>query len=261
MRIESVQEDQRQVWVLTRRGHGEAKKLLEPKGIRVAVRRKYTTLDELSKIENNLAGMRQSGIVIRGELGHSGTEVTTLDLTPKTPEATVATCVDLSTYERYDTRAKKMIPLPPSQPVRYLMTIHTEKWPTGGIVTDLQQEGVRTCWCDGRRQLLACSWRSALPRRPPGGRAGRRGVQGRGHLRLGVRRGRDALRRLLWLLGLDHSGRHWHQLVRRRLGAAVHVREARPPATAGESAPSHGRCFQVSPVIEPESQGVNERDD
>ncbi|MCF2434308.1 hypothetical protein LV779_02700 [Streptomyces thinghirensis] len=32
MRIESVQEDQRQVWVLTKRGHGEAKQLLEPKG-------------------------------------------------------------------------------------------------------------------------------------------------------------------------------------------------------------------------------------
>ncbi|MFJ8695634.1 hypothetical protein [Streptomyces roseolilacinus] len=35
VRIESVREDQRQVWVLTRRGHGEAKKLLEPKGIRI----------------------------------------------------------------------------------------------------------------------------------------------------------------------------------------------------------------------------------
>ncbi|MFE7046332.1 replication-relaxation family protein, partial [Streptomyces atratus] len=39
VRIESVQEDQRQVWVLTRRGHSEAKKLLEPKGIRVSVLR------------------------------------------------------------------------------------------------------------------------------------------------------------------------------------------------------------------------------
>ncbi len=32
VRIEAVREDQRQVWVLTKRGHGEAKKLLEPKG-------------------------------------------------------------------------------------------------------------------------------------------------------------------------------------------------------------------------------------
>ncbi|WP_254407498.1 hypothetical protein [Streptomyces sp. GMY02] len=39
MRIESVQEDQRQVWALTRRGHGEAKQLLEPEGIRVSVLR------------------------------------------------------------------------------------------------------------------------------------------------------------------------------------------------------------------------------
>ncbi|MFF5938982.1 hypothetical protein [Streptomyces sp. NPDC012508] len=108
--------------------------------------RKYTTLDALSKIENNLARMREAGIVIRGELGNSGTEVTMLDLTPKTPKAVVTTCVDLSTYERYDTRAKKVIPLPATQPVRYLMTVSVEKWPTGGwIVTDMQQEGARPC--------------------------------------------------------------------------------------------------------------------
>ncbi|MGC4918560.1 hypothetical protein [Streptomyces albogriseolus] len=39
VRIELVREDQRQVWVLTKRGHGEAKKLLEPKGIRVSALR------------------------------------------------------------------------------------------------------------------------------------------------------------------------------------------------------------------------------
>ncbi|QGZ52622.1 hypothetical protein GPZ77_33865 [Streptomyces sp. QHH-9511] len=40
MRIESVQDDQRQAWVLTDRGHREAKQLLEPKGIRVSALRK-----------------------------------------------------------------------------------------------------------------------------------------------------------------------------------------------------------------------------
>ncbi|MFE7430206.1 hypothetical protein [Streptomyces sp. NPDC057545] len=40
VRIESVREDQRQVWVLTKRGHGEARQLLEPKGIRVSALRK-----------------------------------------------------------------------------------------------------------------------------------------------------------------------------------------------------------------------------
>ncbi|KUN16262.1 hypothetical protein AQJ11_39890 [Streptomyces corchorusii] len=39
VRIELVREDQQQVWVLTKRGHGEAKKLLEPKGIRVSALR------------------------------------------------------------------------------------------------------------------------------------------------------------------------------------------------------------------------------
>ncbi|MDN3293410.1 hypothetical protein QWM81_05020 [Streptomyces ficellus] len=40
VRIESVQDDQRQVWVLTARGHRETKKLLEPKGIRISALRK-----------------------------------------------------------------------------------------------------------------------------------------------------------------------------------------------------------------------------
>ncbi|MEU6602779.1 replication-relaxation family protein [Streptomyces flaveolus] len=39
VRIELVREDQRQVWVLTKRGHGEARQLLEPKGIRVSALR------------------------------------------------------------------------------------------------------------------------------------------------------------------------------------------------------------------------------
>ncbi|MER7496460.1 hypothetical protein ABT033_28185 [Streptomyces pharetrae] len=39
VRIGLFREDQRQVWVLTKRGHGEAKKLLEPKGIRISALR------------------------------------------------------------------------------------------------------------------------------------------------------------------------------------------------------------------------------
>ncbi|MET9429634.1 hypothetical protein [Streptomyces sp. NPDC003036] len=44
VRIETVREDQRQVWVLTKRGHGEAKKLLEPRGIRVSALREAGTI-------------------------------------------------------------------------------------------------------------------------------------------------------------------------------------------------------------------------
>jgi hypothetical protein len=40
VRIESVQGDQRQVWVLTARSHREAKRLLLPEGIRMSALRK-----------------------------------------------------------------------------------------------------------------------------------------------------------------------------------------------------------------------------
>ncbi|MBK3569272.1 replication-relaxation family protein [Streptomyces sp. MBT62] len=52
VRIESVQDDQRQVWVLTARGHREAKRLLEPKNIRVSVLRK----EEYDPVTGELLG-------------------------------------------------------------------------------------------------------------------------------------------------------------------------------------------------------------
>ncbi|MDJ0465476.1 replication-relaxation family protein [Streptomyces sp. H27-C3] len=52
VRIESVREDQRQVWVLTDRGHREAKQLLEPEGIRVSVLRK----EEYDPVTGELLG-------------------------------------------------------------------------------------------------------------------------------------------------------------------------------------------------------------
>ncbi|MEV6251281.1 hypothetical protein AB0M38_34715 [Streptomyces sp. NPDC051742] len=52
VRIELVREDQRQVWVLTKRGHGEAKQLLEPKGIRISALRE----EKYDPVTGNLLG-------------------------------------------------------------------------------------------------------------------------------------------------------------------------------------------------------------
>ena len=84
-------------------------------------------------------------VSIRGELGHSGTVVTTLDLTHKTPKAVVTTCVDLSTYERYKTKEKRPVPMPSNQPLKYLATTALEKWPNGWMVTDYTPHGDRQC--------------------------------------------------------------------------------------------------------------------
>ncbi|MFJ8692857.1 hypothetical protein [Streptomyces roseolilacinus] len=73
-RIESVREDQRQVWMLTRRGHGEARKLLESKGIRVSALReeKYDPVtgkllgagydDHAAAITSTAAELHRAGI-------------------------------------------------------------------------------------------------------------------------------------------------------------------------------------------------------
>ncbi|MDT0567048.1 hypothetical protein RM704_06055 [Streptomyces sp. DSM 3412] len=86
MRIESVQDDQRQVWVLTKRRHSEAKTLLEPKDIRVSVLReeKYDPVtgkllgtgydDHAAAVTSTAAELHHAGIGHRlgfqTEIGH-----------------------------------------------------------------------------------------------------------------------------------------------------------------------------------------------
>ncbi|MEU8294609.1 replication-relaxation family protein [Streptomyces pseudogriseolus] len=107
VRIELVREDQRQVWVLTKRGHGEAKKLLEPKGIRISALReeKYdpdtgellgTSYDDhAAAVTSTAAELHRAGIGHRlgfqTEIGHRLADgyVQRADLVVRAPEAGV----------------------------------------------------------------------------------------------------------------------------------------------------------------------------
>ncbi|MEU5092961.1 hypothetical protein [Streptomyces sp. NPDC021356] len=108
VRIEAVREDQRQVWVLTKRGHGEAKKLLEPKGIRVSALRekKYDPVtgkllgasydDHAAAVTTTAAELHRAGIGHRlgfaTEIGHRLADgyVQRADLGVRAPEAGVS---------------------------------------------------------------------------------------------------------------------------------------------------------------------------
>lgn len=105
---------------------------------------KYATLNALSKIELDLAGMKEAGRVVRGEIGHDA-KVAGLDLDTKTPKATLKDCVDLSKYETYDVKAKKVIPLPTNQPMRYVTTATAEQWDGRWLVTDINTQGGGAC--------------------------------------------------------------------------------------------------------------------
>ncbi|MEU6987372.1 hypothetical protein ABZ946_28785 [Streptomyces sp. NPDC046324] len=105
---------------------------------------KYATLDALGQIRVAVARMKEAGTVVRGEVGHDA-KVTALDMDTKTPKATLSDCVDLSNYQTWDIRAKKAIPLPSNQPLRYVATATAEKWPTGWIVTSVNFQGGPTC--------------------------------------------------------------------------------------------------------------------
>lgn len=107
VRIELVREDQRQVWVLTKRGHSEAKKLLEPKGIRVSALReeKYDPVtgkllgagygDHAAAVTSTAAELHRAGIGHRlgfqTEIGHRLADgyVQRTDLVVRAPEAGV----------------------------------------------------------------------------------------------------------------------------------------------------------------------------
>ncbi|MFF8557130.1 hypothetical protein ACF058_30455 [Streptomyces sp. NPDC015501] len=107
VRIESVWEGQRQVWVLTKRGHGEAKLLLEPKGIRVSALREkeYAPVtgellgagydEHAAAVTSTAAELHRAGIGHRlgfqTEIGHrlADGHVQRADLVVRAPQARV----------------------------------------------------------------------------------------------------------------------------------------------------------------------------
>ncbi|WP_405499637.1 hypothetical protein [Streptomyces anulatus] len=107
---------------------------------------KYATTEALGQIRNDIDNMKSSGTVVRGELGHDA-EVTELDMKAQTPTATLSDCVDLSGYETYDVKAKKVIPLPTEQPLRYVMTATAQRWDGRWMVTDIDPQGGAGATC------------------------------------------------------------------------------------------------------------------
>jgi hypothetical protein len=105
---------------------------------------RYASLDALGQTRLDLARMKEAGAVVRGEIGHDP-KVTSLDLKAKTPTATLSDCIDLSKYQTYDVRAKKVIPLPSEQPLRYTATATAERWDGRWMITKVNTQGGGTC--------------------------------------------------------------------------------------------------------------------
>ncbi|RPK55817.1 hypothetical protein [Streptomyces sp. ADI95-17] len=106
---------------------------------------KYATLDALGQVRNDLARMREAGTVVRGDVEHSKTEVKSIDLSAKTPKASVKDCMDISGWQTYNTRDKRVQPMPPGQKTRYWATATAERWDGQWLITSLTPHGDDAC--------------------------------------------------------------------------------------------------------------------
>ncbi|MFD4482788.1 hypothetical protein ACFWPU_42705 [Streptomyces sp. NPDC058471] len=106
---------------------------------------KYATLDALGQARNDLARMRKAGTVVRGDLKHSDTEVKTLDLDAKTPKASLRDCMDISKWQTYNKKQKRVVPMPAKQPRRYWATATAERWDGQWLITSITTHGDQKC--------------------------------------------------------------------------------------------------------------------
>lgn len=105
---------------------------------------KYASLDALGKFRLDLAHMKQSGTVGGGDVGHEP-KVASIDLAAKTPKATVNDCIDLTNWRAKQVKTGKVIPLPTSQPKRYVATATAERWDGRWMIVNYAPDGERTC--------------------------------------------------------------------------------------------------------------------
>ncbi|MEV0281307.1 hypothetical protein AB0I22_33665 [Streptomyces sp. NPDC050610] len=180
MRIETVQEDQRQVRVLTMPGHGEAKQLLEPKGVRVSVLRKQeydpdtgqlldTGYDDHPAAVTSMAA-EPHGVGIGHRLGSS--YVQRADLVARAPAAGVPVLlleIDRRTEDAYELVHKLR---------RYwewgrLLSKHADKrtagWPAPGRTRSSTSTTGSGCGAGSTRRPAekACLWWRSCSRTPP----------------------------------------------------------------------------------------------
>ncbi|RII07961.1 hypothetical protein DSC45_34160 [Streptomyces sp. YIM 130001] len=89
--------------------------------------KKYATLDALARAESDLMGMRDRGVVAKGQPS-SDASVTRIDMTREVPRADVKDCLDTAKWTRVYRESGKNVPLPDAQLKRYETTVKAEKW-------------------------------------------------------------------------------------------------------------------------------------
>ncbi|MEV7618401.1 hypothetical protein [Streptomyces sp. NPDC089799] len=105
---------------------------------------KYAANKALDEALTDLANQKNAGFAMQGAPGHRA-ETTALDMSGEHPRATVADCLDLSTWRTVDRANGKEVPYPSGQPLRYVAVAEVEQWAGQWMVVAVTPNGDRTC--------------------------------------------------------------------------------------------------------------------
>ncbi|MBT1098120.1 hypothetical protein [Streptomyces sp. Tu102] len=97
--------------------------------------KKTTTFRALADIERDLSAMRKAGQVTTGKPVIAPKVIKVTDA--KIPTATIADCVDTTSWTLIDKASKEKVPLPAERLTKYVSTATLEKWGTKWMVTKL----------------------------------------------------------------------------------------------------------------------------
>jgi hypothetical protein len=101
----------------------------------------YAASAALENAEADAKRAHDRGRIYIGNVVLTDQSVTKADITGKVPNATVSSCLDISSWRTVDADTKKPVSLPSNRLTKYLISSTVEKYPEGWRVTSDEPQG------------------------------------------------------------------------------------------------------------------------
>jgi hypothetical protein len=96
--------------------------------------RKYATAEAYGKVMGDLLSLRSAGNVGKGAPTSKDPQVMSLELSAKTPKATIKDCLDVSNWKVMNRKTGEVQPSPKNALKRHINDVKLEKWGTKWFV-------------------------------------------------------------------------------------------------------------------------------